>query len=72
MFSSRFPFSVLRPRIRTFGQIFFHQASSQKKLRKPQRALLGTHVFELLECRHPVLENAPFAASFIPNDIKCG
>lgn len=32
---------------------------------------LGTNVFELIECRHPVIEQAP-NIQFIPNDIKLG
>ncbi|KAI6178934.1 DNA-MISMATCH-REPAIR-2 domain-containing protein [Aphelenchoides besseyi] len=37
---------------------------------RPELHEPGTRVFELIECRHPVLENSPLVKSYIPNDIK--
>ncbi|KAI6184360.1 DNA-MISMATCH-REPAIR-2 domain-containing protein [Aphelenchoides bicaudatus] len=36
---------------------------------RPELHEKGTNVFELRECRHPIIENIPFAPQFIPNDI---
>lgn len=35
------------------------------------KLLIGANVFELIECRHPVIEQAP-NMQFIPNDIRLG
>jgi DNA mismatch repair ATPase MutS len=33
---------------------------------------LGRDVFELVECRHPIVEYLPFAPTFIPNNVSFG